>query len=84
MQDRYRHLDENLLQRTAGPYIGSNSEVSAFNRQVGFTPNSGHGLAPRKLTLCATIGHSNDSENPIWFDVFLYLLNGRKRCSLNS
>ena len=21
MQDRYRHLDENLLQRTAGPYI---------------------------------------------------------------
>ena len=20
MQDRYRHLDENLLQRTAGPY----------------------------------------------------------------
>jgi hypothetical protein len=25
-----------------------------FNRQVGFTPNSGHGLVPRKLTLCAT------------------------------
>jgi hypothetical protein len=25
-----------------------------FNPQVGFTPNSGHGLAPRKLTLCAS------------------------------
>jgi len=24
MQDRYRHLDENLLQRTAGPYIRVN------------------------------------------------------------
>ena len=38
------------------PEVGerrSNSEVWAFNRQVGFTPSSGHGLAPRKLTLCA-------------------------------
>jgi D-alanine-D-alanine ligase-like ATP-grasp enzyme len=26
MQDRNRQLDENLLQRTAGPYIGSGSE----------------------------------------------------------
>ena len=28
----------------------------AFNRQVGFTPNSGHGAAPRKLTQSATYG----------------------------
>ena len=35
---------------------GSNREVGAFNRQVGFTPNSGHRLAPHKLTLCAKKG----------------------------
>jgi hypothetical protein len=28
MQHRYRHLDENLLQRTAGPYIGSDSDIA--------------------------------------------------------
>ena len=27
MQDRNRQLDENLLRRTAGPYIGSEAEI---------------------------------------------------------
>ena len=39
--------------------FGPNREVLALNRQVGFTPNSGHGLAPRKLTLCARCGHKD-------------------------
>jgi hypothetical protein len=30
-----------------------NWEVRAFNREFGFTPNSGPGLTLRKLTLCA-------------------------------
>jgi len=29
MQDRICRIDENLLHRTAGPYIGSDSEVLA-------------------------------------------------------
>jgi hypothetical protein len=32
---------------------GSKGEVRALNRQVGFTLNSGQGLTPRQLTLCA-------------------------------
>ncbi len=28
MQDRYRQIDEILLRRTAGPYIGSNHVIS--------------------------------------------------------
>jgi hypothetical protein len=43
--------------RAAKVSCGSKGEVRAFNRQVGFTPNSGHGLAPRKLTLCADARH---------------------------
>jgi hypothetical protein len=32
------------------PSTASNWEVRAFNREVGFTPNSGRGLTLRKLT----------------------------------
>jgi len=41
MQDRYGHLDENLLQRTAGPYIGSEADLTAPKSNVRFTPESG-------------------------------------------
>src|SRR6478752_5600636 len=41
MQDRYRHLDENPLQRTAGPYIGSQADMPRRPAHVGFTPESG-------------------------------------------
>ena len=50
--------DRNRPQRKNRPDVrcGSNWEVRAFNREVGFTPNSGRGLTLRKLTLCAKIG----------------------------
>jgi hypothetical protein len=38
MQDPHRQLDKALLQRTAGPYIGSISTASAHLRHVGFPP----------------------------------------------
>jgi hypothetical protein len=41
MQDRYRHLDENLLQRTAGPYIGSKGDIPAAFGHVRATPETG-------------------------------------------
>jgi hypothetical protein len=40
MQDRICQVDETLLQRTAGPYIGSFSEVGLRNREVRFSPFS--------------------------------------------
>ena len=40
MQDRYRQLDEILLRRTAGPYIGSIASISALSHDVRFTPDS--------------------------------------------
>ena len=40
MQDRYRQLDEILLRRTAGPYIGSFASISAHPSEVRFTPDS--------------------------------------------
>ena len=42
MQDRSRQLDENLLQRTAGPYIGLNSDIEPRPSQVRSTLNSGN------------------------------------------
>jgi hypothetical protein len=42
MQDRRRQFDEIFLQRAAGPYIGSKTEVAALRRDVCFTPNNGH------------------------------------------
>ena len=38
MQDRYRQLDEILLLRTAGPYIGSEAGIAARFGHVRFTP----------------------------------------------
>ena len=38
MQDRYRQLDEILLRRTAGPYIGSLADMTALNHDVRYTP----------------------------------------------
>ena len=43
MQDRSRQLGKIHLQRTAGPYIGSNPEVPARNREVRFALRNGHG-----------------------------------------
>jgi hypothetical protein len=45
---------------------GQTEKSGAFNREVGFTPNSGRGLTPRKLTLCATFGlmHRSRPDNP--------------------
>jgi putative ABC transport system substrate-binding protein len=40
MQDRYRQLDEILLRRTAGPYIGSFASILAGPGSVCFTPDS--------------------------------------------
>jgi hypothetical protein len=37
MQDRYRRPDDILLRRTAGPYIGSETSISAHPRYVRFT-----------------------------------------------
>ena len=46
MQDRYRQIDEILLRRTAGPYIGSFSTDSGSTRDVRYSPirdnNNGH------------------------------------------
>jgi hypothetical protein len=42
MQDRYRQLDEILLLRTAGPYIGSLSDVAAAFDHVRSTLQSRH------------------------------------------
>jgi len=38
MQDRYRQLDENLLRRTAGPYIGSDSVQNPTSARSPFIP----------------------------------------------
>jgi hypothetical protein len=45
MQDRKPQLDENLLQRTAGPYIhlGSFTSALACSRHVGLLGNLGSG-----------------------------------------
>jgi hypothetical protein len=43
--------------------VDDQSEKSGrFNRQVGFTPNSGHDLAPPKATLCANNGLMHRSK----------------------
>src|SRR6476661_5775168 len=42
MQDRSPPARRIHLQRTAGPYIGSKTEVGGRNREVRFTPNTGH------------------------------------------
>jgi hypothetical protein len=34
MQDRIRQIDENLLRRTAGPYIGSCVDGSELARRI--------------------------------------------------
>ena len=41
MQDRICRIDENLLHRAAGPYIGSKPEVAASVGYVRSTPESG-------------------------------------------
>ena len=43
--------------------IGQTGEVRAFNREVGFTPNSGRGLTLRKLTLCAKSRHFGGDDH---------------------
>jgi hypothetical protein len=43
MQDRKPQLDENLLQRTAGPYMGSFTSALACSRHVGLLGNLGSG-----------------------------------------
>jgi hypothetical protein len=40
MQDRYRQLDEILLRRTAGPYIGSQAGIPALPTRVRCSPES--------------------------------------------
>jgi hypothetical protein len=44
MQDRSPPARRNRLQRTVGPYIGSNSEVPARNWEVRFALRNGHCL----------------------------------------
>jgi hypothetical protein len=41
MQDRKPQLDENLLQRTAGPYIGVNRVGLAVHRSLPIYPANG-------------------------------------------
>jgi hypothetical protein len=41
MQDRIRQIDENLLRRTAGPYIGSIASFRARSHLDRFTPMNG-------------------------------------------
>ena len=45
--------------------LGQTEKVLALNRQAGFTPNSGHGLAPRKLTVRANNRHLTTSLNDL-------------------
>src|SRR5439155_21103037 len=43
----------NARTRKAQHVRGGQTEVRAFNRQVGFTPDFGHGFAAQELKLCA-------------------------------
>jgi hypothetical protein len=38
MQDRYRHLDENLLQRTAGPYMRVKTGKARYEHMFSALP----------------------------------------------
>src|SRR5215831_6275461 len=40
MQDRIRPLDEVLLQRTAGPYIGSGADIARHQANVALPPKA--------------------------------------------
>jgi hypothetical protein len=42
MQDRHRQFDEIFLQRTAGPYIGSKTEMPPPTTEVGSYLNNRH------------------------------------------
>src|SRR5262249_15137075 len=56
MQDRIRPLDEVLLQRTAGPYIGSEADIARSPSHVRFTPKSGQTADRLICLLCAMSG----------------------------
>jgi len=49
MQDRYRQLDEILLLRTAGPYIGSQADIPPLWGHVRYTPKRGQ---TRRRSVC--------------------------------
>jgi hypothetical protein len=55
MQDRICQVDETLLQRMAGPYIGSFSDLGAVLNYVSSTPVNGHcpkrGICPITVKL---------------------------------
>src|SRR5437764_10703630 len=56
MQDRYRQIDEMLLRRTAGPYIGSKGE------ELGLSRSSQH--CPSERTSLRRSGASGSRHKP--------------------
>jgi hypothetical protein len=54
MQDRNRQLDENLLQRAAGPYIGSKGGILDAGQLLPLAPISRPFLSCAELRLTAS------------------------------
>jgi hypothetical protein len=61
MQDRIRQIDENLLRRTAGPYIGSNPVLGAPSRHVRLAAVSSLDLGTKTGRRCANRRHWRSS-----------------------